>query len=320
MKCRDAIEMINSYIDNRIDPMNDKLLSEHIKSCEKCRTELDFLIRYKNIIKTVKHVSLPDNFLAQLHQKIRLENTGSPIKNFISATVTFFDNLHFPLEAAGVLALAAVVFFLYKPFFSGKIQETSEYKIESPAFKAPSIKEKSNVKQKSDRMDNIVSLKNIPSGNKEAGPGNKVVQSKNDDGSFPIDNPSVRAKSEYDGEIMGEKKKSLPAEIEKSIMKREEQSYSADSIDAKGAVSERKDSPHNADAADAEKIFVQFKVSIIKKDILRSSGLYYRIKIQKSVHSSLIRKLKENFIVKEKILIENKSDYKIELFLKKNKK
>ena len=54
MKCRDAKEMLHSYFDNKTEPMNDKLLAEHINSCSQCREEYHFLIKYRDLLKTVK--------------------------------------------------------------------------------------------------------------------------------------------------------------------------------------------------------------------------------------------------------------------------
>ena len=82
MKCRDAVEMINAYHDNKTDPMKDKLLAGHIELCSKCRAELDFLMKYRNILDKVKPVSPPENFIAELHRRIELETTENLLQKF----------------------------------------------------------------------------------------------------------------------------------------------------------------------------------------------------------------------------------------------
>ena len=123
MKCKDSVELINSYFDNKLDPMNDKLLAEHIASCTRCRAELEFLIKYKELLETVKPVSTPDNFISELHRKIEVEAAENPIQKFADKALYFIKSFQFPMEAAGVLAVAAVVFFLYKPFYNERVQK-----------------------------------------------------------------------------------------------------------------------------------------------------------------------------------------------------
>ena len=93
MKCRDSVEMINSYFDNSIDPMKDKLLAEHIRSCPKCRAELDFLIEYRKLLKTVKPVSPPDNFLSEIHRKIERDKAENPFKKIVESVTKYISPL-----------------------------------------------------------------------------------------------------------------------------------------------------------------------------------------------------------------------------------
>ena len=80
MKCADAREMINSYIDNKKDPLKDPMLAEHIKSCPECRAEHEFLLKYRKVLSDIKPVHAPENFMQELHRKIELQKEGSPFK------------------------------------------------------------------------------------------------------------------------------------------------------------------------------------------------------------------------------------------------
>ncbi|HNX23034.1 MAG TPA: zf-HC2 domain-containing protein [Spirochaetota bacterium] len=317
MKCRDAHEMINSYFDNKIDPMKDKHLAEHINSCPKCRAELNFLIEYRNILKTVKPVSPPDNYMTELHRRIELEKPENPLRKISGTLRIFLSNYNFHIEAAGVLAVAALVFFLYRPFFSEKIPEkTSEYGIISQ--RSGTAVEK-NIHKEYDKPDKTAESKNVPSVNKESSKDREILKDKTPVYEAADDNLSAEKKNGYDSGGISLMKKSLSRESEKSMIKSEGKVYVAEKTDTGGAVSREEDSAQTP-VNDAENLFAEYNVSVIKKDLSRSDGLYYKVKVNSNMYPSLIKKLKENYIVEEKILNKNKVYCEIEIFLKKEKK
>lgn len=118
MKCRDAREIINSYIDNGLDPEKDKMLMEHVAKCHRCSEELRFLIEYKKTVKEIRPVKAPANFMEELNKRLESEERGRFSRLFHDA-VTAWRRFTFPLEAAGVIAVALLIFFLYTPLFHG---------------------------------------------------------------------------------------------------------------------------------------------------------------------------------------------------------
>ncbi len=317
MKCKDAHEMLNSYFDNKIDPLKDRILSEHIKSCDKCSAELEFLYKYRNILKNVKPVNPPDNFLYELHRRIKLEKSDNPLTKLSAVLRNFSDSFHFPLEAAGVLAVAVVLFFLYKPFFSEKTQKTAdEYGVESPRSAVSSKQEKID---KTEKSDQIIGLKDLPSERNKAA-AEKLSEKENiADMRSADDTLSKDREIEYDSASSSDVKKAPSAESEKKVLKSEEQPYLSESINSKGALMKRKESA-DTPFSDIENLFIEFDVYVISKDLADSSKLFYKIRVHSAKHSSLIKKLKENYTVIEKNPNRTKPEYEIELFLKKNKK
>lgn len=114
MKCRDALELIHAYIDNGIDPANDKLLQEHLDSCEKCRNELRFLQNYKSKLAAIKPVKAPAGFMYELRRRIEAEQTR-PYMKYFDAAADYIRSIHFPAEAAALVVLVSIVFTLYRP-------------------------------------------------------------------------------------------------------------------------------------------------------------------------------------------------------------
>lgn len=314
MKCRDAREMIRSYLDNGTDPLKDKLLVEHINSCEKCRDELNFLMKYRNIMKEVKPVPPPDNFMAELHRKIELEKTEKPLKKILTAVTDFISGFNFPLEAAGVLAVAAVVFFLYKPFFHDRSPVvTSEYTVTSPAgeMKGKNSENQSIIHSEKKSLPNPVASheKNISSG-KDIRDTMEPEYAEKETPPLKNGNLSEQAKTdsnEKSGSIM--KRKSMISDKEES-----EVIKSSDTDELQRMEKIYPESKYSS----AESIFKNFNATLIKKDNSPIGSIFYMIKVQPVKYTGLMKSLRDNFQVEEKIVRKTESFYEIELLIKKN--
>lgn len=114
MKCKDAHELLNAYIDNGFDPSKDKLLREHLAQCEKCSAELEFLVGYKKNLAEIKPVKAPPEFMHELRRRIEAEKTRPYLKYF-DAAADYLRSMHFPVEAAALVILVSIVFTLYRP-------------------------------------------------------------------------------------------------------------------------------------------------------------------------------------------------------------
>jgi hypothetical protein len=324
MKCRDAKEMLNSYFDNKIDPMEDKLLAEHIKSCPECRAELDFLIRYKKILKTVKPAPAPDNFLHELRRRINSENkTGSITKvlNTIRGSIRIFN---FPLEAAGVLALAMLVFFLYRPFYNETVPEKSyEYTIESPAGESALMNNTGRTLPAENAInpdrfepdyDAAKDKIDPPSGKailKEEAPLYNTADDKISAENEKNSRSQSRIEMNKTRSFLSEKEQA--ADEEKSLSS--ERGYNGGV--AEEAVNVKKDS-YPLIPSYPDNIFRKYNVSVIKKDLSDSKKSYYRIKVDLNRYSPFINDLKAGSDVNIKIITRTETFYEIEIFIKNN--
>ncbi len=322
MKCRDAHEMLNSYFDNRIDPMKDTLLAEHINSCPECRAELDFLIKYRSIIKTVKPVPAPDNFLSEIHRKIKSEtreNSFIKIFNNFRYSISTFS---FPLEAAGVLALAMVVFFLYRPFFNERVPEmSSESAIQSPREESTSMKkiEKTESAEKAVQLDKFSSDYEIMKEKADLVPGKDKTGETSPVLNITDDNISPKTENSYSSSNKNEMKKSRSMEHEKVSSMDEEKSLASErdytGDDSKGSIESQKDTPA-ADVSFPDNLFIKYNVSVIRKD-LSDRQTFYRIKVDPEKCNLLIKDLRLNSDVEVKRIIKTKYFYEVEFLIKK---
>ncbi len=163
MKCRDARELLNSYFDNGLEPSNDKVLMEHIKNCPECSKELLFLMEYKKTLKGIKPVRAPQNFMAELRFKLEKEEAGG-LKRTLDSALETLRNFTFPREAAGVIAVAVLIFFLYSPMFRG-VKEMKTYREDQPVVTEPPelIVEEKKAKPLSAEKKDDNEMRSIPS-------------------------------------------------------------------------------------------------------------------------------------------------------------
>ena len=318
MKCRDTRELIHSYLDNKTDPRKDPVLAEHIRSCPECRAELEFLLKYRKILSEIKPVSAPDNFMQELHRKLELEKNGSPFKKVFHNIKDTLYSFRFPLEAAGVIAVAVMVFLLYKPFFSDKAPlKTTDYAAHAPRKEIPGKKIKPEVesevrksahrksvpreKKVKSAMDNIIEDKVV----------RETIKSKQAD---LADESFSEKENDYELPALDIKMKSRSMVKKRSKKLSEEKLKVSENLDNKGISAMKKDAD-KADLPEAEKIFRELEVSVIQKDISHDGRIRYRVKVQTERYNLLIRKLKEKYSLQEKVINRQEKFYVIELFL-----
>jgi len=310
MNCKDAREMINAYFDNNLDPMRDRLIAGHIQSCPGCRAELDFIVKYRNTLKNIKPVPPPDNFLPELYRKIELAGDKNPVNRLIEKIQYLGESLRFPVEAAGVLAIAAVIFFLYKPFFDQKIHNPVPESVIKPMQEEIPAKKKiinpAGVKSGSREL-----MKPLPQ-KRAALKGKNIPLTVSEDAGLPV-------KDETGSVFMDKKEKALSAESETVLMKEERKSDSPVSPET-GGITKAKKISSRTPGSSAEKIFWEADVTIIRKDLSDGNRLFYKIKVAPEKYSALINRLNRDYTVGEKFIKKSKSYYQIELILEKNKK
>lgn len=141
MDCREVKRIMQLYIDDEIDRDMKNAFRLHIESCENCRIEFDKLLAYKSEMGSLKRINAPVSFLDEIHERIE----KPPLMKRLTERLFLPVKIKLPLEAAGVLAIVLIVFFLYSPMESlkRKIQPvsedrdiTAEYELEDMAEQA----------------------------------------------------------------------------------------------------------------------------------------------------------------------------------------
>ncbi|HSV95297.1 MAG TPA: zf-HC2 domain-containing protein [Spirochaetota bacterium] len=116
MKCRSLQSRLSEYVDGRLSGELARGIDEHCASCAVCAKELAFLRAYRKRMSTLRTVPAPTDLPRAVNERIDAPEPRRGIgqKLFSPARVKL------PLEAAGLLAAAALVFVILVPDESRK--------------------------------------------------------------------------------------------------------------------------------------------------------------------------------------------------------
>ncbi|MGL6173564.1 MAG: anti-sigma factor family protein [Cellulosilyticaceae bacterium] len=78
MKCENYLELLSSYLDKQLTTQEAEQLEAHLKTCEKCREELEILEAIGTSLDSLENKELPQGFHAELMDKIHAEKQTKP--------------------------------------------------------------------------------------------------------------------------------------------------------------------------------------------------------------------------------------------------
>jgi hypothetical protein len=126
-------ELLADYLEGELPAGERKEVKLHLAECAECRGELEFLRRYKKRMSSLAEIPAPEGFLRDVRD--RLERL--PILRRLAKMLFSPLKVKLPLEAAGLLALAAIIVFVVYP----------AERTESPLKMADLAVDKSNEKE-----------------------------------------------------------------------------------------------------------------------------------------------------------------------------
>ncbi len=116
MRCGKAHLLLDDYLRGTLASAERDAVAEHLVSCGKCSAELEFLKRYREGLASVPPLRAPAGFLAKVRDGIARDTAARPAaRRGIIGRLFLPLKIKLPLEAAGLLATAALVFVLVKP-------------------------------------------------------------------------------------------------------------------------------------------------------------------------------------------------------------
>ncbi len=111
MKCRTVQNRLSEYIDGRLPAGLERPIEEHCASCDACAKELAFLRAYRTRMSSLPRKTSPADFLDKLNSRL---DVPEPRRGIVR-TLFHPARVKLPIEAAGLLAAAALVFVILLP-------------------------------------------------------------------------------------------------------------------------------------------------------------------------------------------------------------
>jgi len=127
MECAKSKELLSEYIDGMLDLESEKLLEEHLSSCEGCKEELISLKVLVKELGSLEPVETPVDFLDRLHERLEPSFKFGKILRMLFVP----PRIKIPLEFAAVAAMAILVFSILH------IQRQNNQVADVPGISAP---------------------------------------------------------------------------------------------------------------------------------------------------------------------------------------
>ncbi len=125
MECTRAKDLLSLYIDGLLEEDDRRALEQHLTSCNACAKELMVLSLVVKDIHSLGRIATPEGFMNKLEARIRHEKSSSFFTRMISRM--FFPlKVKIPLEAAGLAAVAVIVFVMLRTVGPGGHMQTRE--------------------------------------------------------------------------------------------------------------------------------------------------------------------------------------------------
>jgi len=299
MKCKDAREIIEAYIDNGIDPLEDKVLAEHIRSCDECRREFEAYLFYSDALKSVKPVKAPENFAADLNRRIESEIEGSSIFKRWRDFFLAIPEMRFSMEAAGVAALVIIMLIVYKPFH---VADKTYSELEIPVIPSEV------------QMEDAIPVK--PDQNKS---DEKPISAEKRKKQISSSADSEKKSAEAAGAVKIEEQRGDAD----ALSRKDEESLnitgSSDTAEIKrseSAVSRSKSVYADISRDSPEDIFARHRAVIYEKETMEAGKVMYNFRIASDRYSFLLIELKVNYDVEEINISDDNGMTAVELVIK----
>lgn len=105
MECREVRDRFSSLLENDLDPLEEKIVREHLGSCLECQKDLKKFEKTIQWIHSLKEVEVPDGLLNEIYEKME-----KPKRK-----LSFFPlSLKLPVQAAAMVAIVFSVLYLTK--------------------------------------------------------------------------------------------------------------------------------------------------------------------------------------------------------------
>lgn len=104
--CRQVRELLDTYVDNMTNELQNEAIEKHLQECAECRKELEFLKSIMDLEANFPAIDVSDSFYSKLHQNLLVEknkNRSKLLGKLLGKSVAV-------LSAAAVITISVVSF------------------------------------------------------------------------------------------------------------------------------------------------------------------------------------------------------------------
>ena len=181
MECKKVRDRFSSLLENELDPLEEKIVREHLTSCSECQKDLQQFTKTIQWVHSVKEVEVPDGFLSEIYKKMEEgKRKAPPVEETRWQWFRHPFPLKLPVQAVAMVAIVFLVLYLTKmmPVETSRVKE-AEHKKPSISTPLPSEKQMgqlpSQIKTEKDRVVAQTPLKPSPPSNVAPAPSETAV-------------------------------------------------------------------------------------------------------------------------------------------------
>ncbi len=142
MECEKVRDRFSSLLENELDPLEEKIVRDHLASCSDCQKNLQQFDKTIRWLHSVKEVEVPDGFLSEIYKKMEERKRKVPLSE--ETRWKWFRHpfpLRLPVQAVAMVAIVFLVLYLTKimPVETPQLKDAGHTK---PLISAPLSAEK----------------------------------------------------------------------------------------------------------------------------------------------------------------------------------
>lgn len=116
MNCKRIKELLSAYLDEALELAEKESVEKHLLSCTNCRSEKEKLEKAVSMVRSLKEVEPPTNFLRSVRSRLEQE---SVLRRWVRKAL-FPLPVKIPLEALAAMLIAATIIYISRPYHSSR--------------------------------------------------------------------------------------------------------------------------------------------------------------------------------------------------------
>jgi Putative zinc-finger len=137
MECEKIREKFSSLLEGDLDPLDEKVLKEHLASCSGCQKDFETFRKTMNWLHSVDEVEAPDGFLTEIYQKMEDRKRMESRQGWVH----WLSRANLPAQAVAMVAIIFVVLYITKMI---PMETPSSKKVEEPLAYSVPLEKKSD--------------------------------------------------------------------------------------------------------------------------------------------------------------------------------